>query len=187
VEPLLTVGHGRLDADELTALLLGAGVGGLVDVRRYPGSRRNPSVGRDHLAEVLPASGIEYRWDERLGGRRRLPDADDADPWWTVDAFRAYAAHTRTQEFVEALDELLGQAARTRTTVMCSEAVWWRCHRRLIADVASVGHGLDVLHLMPDGKLRPHRPAEGARRRDDDLVVWDGAATPDLDQPTEPG
>ena len=188
MEPLLTVGHGRLDADELTELLLGAGVGAPIDTRRHPGSGRNPSVARDHLAEVLPAAGIEFRWDERLGGRRRLPDPDELDRWWTVDAFRAYAAHTRTPEFVSAMTELILQARRVRTTVMCSEAVWWRCHRRLVADVATVGHGLDVLHLMPDGKLRPHRPAEGARRRPDGLITWDAdVARVDLDQPKDAG
>ena len=176
MEPLLTVGHGPLDAEELLALLQGADVGLLVDVRRFPGSRRNPTVGRDHLAEVLPAASLEYRWEERLGGRRRLPpDENRTDRWWQVDAFRAYAAHTRTAEFGEALDELLAASADTRTAVMCSESVWWRCHRRLIADVVTVGHGLEVLHLMPDGELRPHSPAEGARSDDDGLVVWDAA------------
>ena len=174
MEPLLTVGHGPLDAEALLSLLHGADVGALVDVRRFPASRRNPTVAREHLAAALPAASVAYRWEERLGGRRRLPaDEPGADSWWTVDAFRAYAAHTRTQEFAEAMGELLAQAAETRTTVMCSESVWWRCHRRLIADVVTVGHGHDVLHLMPDGKLRPHRPAEGARRRQDGLVVWD--------------
>ena len=184
MEPLLTVGHGPLDADALLALLQGAGVGALVDVRRFPASRRNPTVAREHLAEALPAADVEYRWDERLGGRRRLT-ADDPgeDSWWTVDAFRAYATHTRTPESVEAMDELLAQAAHTRTAVMCSESVWWRCHRRLIADVAEVGRGREVLHLMPDGKLRRHRPAEGARRRHDGLVVWDA----DLAGETGPG
>ena len=184
MEPLLTVGHGRLGADELVTLLRDADVRVLVDVRRFPGSRRDPSVGRDHLAEALPGASIDYRWEERLGGRRTLPKGEETDPWWTVDAFRAYAAHTRTPEFLTAMSELLEQAATTRTAVMCSEAVWWRCHRRLVADVAAVGHGREVQHLMPDGKLRPHRPADGARRRDDGLVVWDGG---DLEGPERPG
>jgi uncharacterized protein (DUF488 family) len=174
MEPLLTVGHGTLDAEGLLALLQGAGVGALVDVRRFPASRRNPSVGREHLAEALPAASVAYRWEERLGGRRRLPtDQHAADSWWTVDAFRAYAAHTRSAEFDAAMRMLMVDANRIRTAVMCSESVWWRCHRRLIADVVTVGRGREVLHLMPDGELRPHRPAEGARRREDGLVVWD--------------
>ena len=169
--PLLTVGHGRLDADELLALLRGAGVESLVDVRRFPASRRHPTLARENLETVLPAGGVGYRWEERLGGRRRLPEDDTQDPWWQVDAFRAYAAHTRTDEFRDALAEVL--ADERRTAVMCSESVWWRCHRRLVADVASVGHGREVLHLMPDGSLRPHRPAEGARPVADGQVVWD--------------
>jgi uncharacterized protein (DUF488 family) len=171
VPPLLTVGHGQLDAEALLVLLQGAGVACLVDVRRFPASRRSPTLARESLEVVLPAGGVDYRWEERLGGRRRLPDDDSQDPWWQVDAFRAYAAHTRTAEFRDALAEVL--ADERRTAVMCSESVWWRCHRRLIADVATVGHGLDVLHLMPDGSLRPHRPAEGARPGPERTVVWD--------------
>lgn len=173
---LLTVGHGRLDRRELAELLTGAGVGLVVDVRRFPGSRRSSDVRQDVLARWLPEEGIEYRWEERLGGRRRVPAGDSPDVWWRVEAFRAYAAHTRTPEFLDALGDVLADTARTRTAVMCSETVWWRCHRRLIADVVVVGRGVPVRHLMPGGRIDAHRPAEGARLRDDGLVVWDGAA-----------
>src|SRR3712207_6248353 len=115
------------------------------------------------MAEWLPATGIGYRWEERLGGRRRLPPEEPvADAWWTVAQFAAYAAHTRTAEFGTALDEVLADAAGTTVAVMCSESVWWRCHRRLIADVAVLARGVPVHHLMPDGRLTPHRPSEGA-------------------------
>jgi uncharacterized protein (DUF488 family) len=172
---LLTVGHGRLDRKELGSLLSAAGVELLVDVRRFPGSRSNPAVSRDALPGWLPGEGIDYRWEERLGGRRRLPaDEDDQDAWWQVDAFRAYAAYTRTADFRAALDDLLADLSKTRVAVMCSESVWWRCHRRLIADVVSLAHGTTVHHLMHDGRLTDHRPAEGARLRPDGLVVWDG-------------
>ena len=161
--PLLTVGHGPDDRDRLGARLSGAGVTSLVDVRRFPGSRNNPDVRREALEEWLPASGIGYRWEERLGGRRRLPPGEPvADGWWTVAQFAAYAAHTRTPEFTAALDEVLEEAAATTVAVMCSESVWWRCHRRLIADVVVLGRGLPVQHLMPDGRLAPHRPSDGA-------------------------
>lgn len=161
--PLLTVGHGPDDRDRLGARLSGAGVTSLVDVRRFPGSRTNPDVRREALEEWLPETGICYRWEERLGGRRRLPsDEPVADGWWTVAQFAAYAAHTRTPEFTAALDEVLGEAAATIVAVMCSESVWWRCHRRLIADVVVLGRGLPVQHLMPDGRLAPHRPSDGA-------------------------
>jgi uncharacterized protein (DUF488 family) len=174
-DELLTVGHGRLDRDELGSLLSGAGVELLVDVRRFPGSRSNPAVSRDAMPGWLPAKGIDYRWEERLGGRRRLPaDQDDQDSWWQVDAFRAYAAYTRTADFRAALNDLLAEVCGRQVAVMCSESVWWRCHRRLIADVVSLAHGTTVRHLMHDGRLTDHRPAEGARLRPDGLVVWDG-------------
>ncbi|NLE96439.1 MAG: DUF488 domain-containing protein [Propionibacterium sp.] len=171
---LVTVGHGTLDQEHLAALLRAAGIGLVVDVRRFPGSRRNPSVGREALAEGLPESGIDYRWEPRLGGRRRLPkDAPSPDGWWRVEAFRAYAAHTRTEEFIVALDEVVEAAGSARVAVLCSETVWWRCHRRIIADVATLAHGLDVHHLMHDGKLRLHEPSDGARLEGGTLV-WDG-------------
>jgi uncharacterized protein (DUF488 family) len=161
--PLLTVGHGPQDREALGTLLTGAGVTGVVDVRRFPGSRNNPDVAHDALAEWLPALGVGYRWDERLGGRRRLdPSVPVEDGWWTVAQFAAYAAHTRTPEFTAALDGVLADAARATVAVMCSETVWWRCHRRLIADVAVLARGVPVQHLMPGGRLAAHRPSEGA-------------------------
>lgn len=175
---LLTVGHGRLDRAGLGALLRQAGVEALVDVRRYPGSRNNPDVARDALGEWLPQCSVDYRWEPRLGGRRRLTKDEDAqspDAWWTVAAFRAYAAYTRTAEFTAGLDQLVAQAAGQRVAVMCSESVWWRCHRRLIADVAALGRGLHVLDLMHDGRQLPHRVADGARVRDDGQLVWSGS------------
>ncbi|MGY1774190.1 DUF488 domain-containing protein [Blastococcus sp. SYSU D00813] len=169
---LLTVGHGPERRDALGARLLAAGVGTVVDVRRFPGSRDNPDVRREALAGWLPAAGIGYRWEERLGGRRRLPGGPAEDGWWTVAQFAAYAAHTRTPEFAAALDEVLAEAATATVAVMCSESVWWRCHRRLVADVVVLARGRPVQHLMPDGRLAPHRPAEGAVLGADGLVRW---------------
>jgi uncharacterized protein (DUF488 family) len=172
---LLTVGHGTLGRDELGPLLREAGVDELVDVRRFPGSRNNPDVGRDALEAWVPAAGLAYRWEQRLGGRRRLAkDEENLDGWWRVTQFSAYAGYTRTPDFREALAELLAAAAQRTVAVMCSEAVWWRCHRRLIADVVTLGHHTPVWHLMHTGKLTEHPPAEGARVRPDGLLVWDG-------------
>ncbi|TQN44183.1 uncharacterized protein DUF488 [Blastococcus colisei] len=180
--PLLTVGHGPQDRVALGARLTDAGVELLVDVRRFPGSRNNPDVARDALADWLPALGVGYRWEERLGGRRRLPPGEPVeDDWWTVAQFAAYAAHTRTPEFTAALDEVLAESGDTTVAVMCSESVWWRCHRRLIADVAVLGRGVPVMHLMPEGRLAPHRPSEGAVV-DAGVVHW--PATPRDDQRT---
>ncbi len=170
---LLTVGHGPEDRDRLTARLAGAGVQRVVDVRRFPGSRSNPDVRREALEEWLPSAGIGYRWDTRLGGRRALPAGKPvADGWWTVAQFAAYAAHTRTPEFAAALDEVLAQALDAVVAVMCSEYVWWRCHRRLIADVVVLGCGVEVQHVMPDGRLALHRPSEGAVVGPDGTLRW---------------
>lgn len=170
---LVTVGHGTLRRDALTGLLASAGVAALVDIRRFPASRHNPDVDRTALESWTRAAGFDYRWEQRLGGRRRLPaDLETVDTWWRVAQFAAYAAYTRTDEFCHALDELLEQAARQRTAIMCSEAVWWRCHRRLVADVATLTRGVGVVHLMHDGRLTPHAPADGARVEADGLLYW---------------
>ncbi len=180
--PVITVGHGNLAGDQLLHLVAGAGVELLVDVRRFPGSRRNPDVATDRLAELLPANGIAYRWDVRLGGRRRLTKAEDAaspDRWWRVAAFRAYAAYTRTPEFREAISDLLADASNQPTAIMCSESVWWRCHRRIITDVLVLEHGVPVEHLMHDGRLTPAEPSAGARRvPPDGFLVWDAGEPP---------
>ncbi len=177
--PVITFGHGNLAADQLLQLVAGVGVELVVDVRRFPGSRRNPSVSSDRLAELLPAAGITYRWEERLGGRRHLTKAEDAaspDQWWRVAAFRAYAAYTRTPEFRAAITDLLADASNRPTAIMCSESVWWRCHRRIIADVLVLEHGVPVEHLMHDGRLTSAEPSAGARRvPPEGFLVWDAA------------
>lgn len=174
---LLTVGHGTLDREGLGDLLVGAQVEVLVDIRRFPGSRHNPDSRREALEHWLPERGIDYRWEERLGGRRRLDAEQDAaspDRWWRVAQFRAYAAGTRTPQFADAMSDLLTTAAAGRTVIMCSEAVWWRCHRRIVADVATLQHGTRVVHLMHDGRLTDHPVSEGARLTQEGTVVWDG-------------
>lgn len=170
---LATIGHGTDDRSSLRDRLVDARVESLVDVRRFPGSRRHEDVKREHLEAWVPEAGIAYRWDERLGGRRRLdPSTDGADPWWRVAQFRAYAAHTRTPEFVQALGDLLDGAACARTAIMCSESVWWRCHRRLVADVAVLLHGVSVTHVLPRGRVATHEPSAGARVVGHE-VFWD--------------
>ncbi|MER7892168.1 DUF488 domain-containing protein [Micromonospora sp. NPDC094482] len=171
-EALLTVGHGTASQAELTGLLLDAGVTRLVDVRRYPGSRAHPHVSRDAMAQWVPAIGLDYRWEERLGGRRRVP-ADSPDRWWQVEAFRGYAAHMRTPEFIEAVDHLLAEAQNSRLAIMCSESLWWRCHRRLIADFLVRARDVPVCHLDHRGKLIAHTVAAGARLTPDRVLVYD--------------
>jgi uncharacterized protein (DUF488 family) len=175
VRPLFTVGHSTAGRDRLAGLLAGAGIGAVVDVRTAPGSRRNADVGRQALAEWLPGHGIDYRWEKDLGGFRRAA-ADSPDVVWRNDSFRGYAGYTRDPAFVAAMDRLLPEAEQRRTAVMCSEAVWWRCHRRLIADFAVLARGVPVCHLMPDGRLTAHRPTPGVRLRADGLLVYDDTA-----------
>jgi uncharacterized protein (DUF488 family) len=174
---LLTIGHGTHRADEFLALLRGAGITAVVDVRIAPGSRRHPHFGRDALAEWLPAAGLDYRWERRLAGFRK-PAPDSPDVALRNESFRGYAGYMRTPPFRAALDELLAAAARTPTAVMCSESVWWRCHRRLVADSAVLLRAVPVGHVMPDGRLADHRPTAGARLTGGGLVYDDLAASP---------
>lgn len=170
---LLTVGHGTADREQFSALLRGAEVQVLADVRRFPGSRRNLETRKEALEKWLPTDGIDYLWFEDLGGRRRRTTGEpETDEWWRVAQFRAYAAYTRTDAFQAALTDLRTGAAQRSTAIMCSESVWWRCHRRIVADVLVLLHGFEVHHLMHDGRLTPHEPSAGARVSDG-AVYWD--------------
>lgn len=164
---MLTFGHGTADQQQLATPLGAAEVRSVVDVRRFPGSRRHPHVASAELEQWLPTLGIRYRWESRLGGRRRVPvEQVGLDPWWRVEAFRGYAAHMRTDEFRAASADLRGEIAteaESSVAVMCSESLWWRCHRRLIADALVLLHQVPVAHLGHDGRLTPHVPAAGAR------------------------
>lgn len=173
---LVTVGHGTLDAGDFLGLLAGAGVTELVDVRSYPGSRRVPQFGRDTLRDWVPAGGVAYRWEPALGGRRRAPAGTSRNVALRNPAFRAYADHMATQPFADALTVVAASADRHVVAVMCAEAVWWRCHRRLIADAAVLVHGTPVAHLFHDGRLTDHRPSTEARLADIDgrrIPVYD--------------
>jgi len=175
---LLTYGHGTDSSERTAATLQAAAVSSLVDIRTAPGSRRNPQFARAALEQWLPAAGIAYRWEKRLGGFRR-PGPDNPDLAWREEMFRGYAEYMRTPDFRAAIDVVLAEAeTRQHVAVMCSESLWWRCHRRLVADFAVVARGVDVRHLMHDGRLEEHRPTPGVRLRDDGLLVYDsGQAT----------
>lgn len=173
--PLLTVGHGTLDADAFLTLLHGAGIEELVDIRSFPGSRRVPHFGREAMEEWVPGGGVGYRWERDLGGRRRgRPDSPHAA--LRHPAFRGYADHMDTPAFAAGLDRVLTGAGERRTAVMCSESVWWRCHRRMVADAAVLLHGVPVLHLMHDGRLTPHPPWDVARV-EGHRIVYDGGSS----------
>jgi uncharacterized protein (DUF488 family) len=175
---LHTVGHGTLPAEKFASLLDGAHVARLVDVRSFPGSRHNPQFAREEMERWMPDAGIGYVWMRELGGRRR-PMAGSKHVALRHDAFRAYADYMETPAFLAGVDELLTLARSEPTAVMCSESVWWRCHRRLLADHLVLVRGIEVVHLMHDGRLTPHMPTEGVRLADDTLV-YDVGITPPL-------
>ena len=166
---LITVGHGTLPEDEFVDLLGDAGIESLVDVRTAPGSRRHPHFRREAMEQWLPAAGIAYRWEPRLGGLRK-PAPDSPNVALRHSGFRAYGDHMMTTEFAHAVDHVLDEAAVRATTVMCAESVWWRCHRRLIADFVTLVRGADVRHLMHDGRLVEHHLTDGVRLEGDHLV-----------------
>jgi uncharacterized protein (DUF488 family) len=170
---LLTFGHGTASAEQMVKLLRGAEVSVLIDVRTAPGSRRHPHVARGELRRWLPEAGIGYRWDKRLGGLR-APEPDSPDVAFEVDSLRGYAGHMRTQDFLTAVEQLLALADARGTAVMCAESLWWRCHRRMLADFVTAARGEQVRHLMHDGRLEDHRLSPGLRLRDDGLLVYDG-------------
>ena len=159
---LLTVGHGTLGSGELAELLASAGVQLVVDIRSAPGSRRHPHFGREQMERWLPAAGIDYRWEKDLGGHRR-PVAGSTNTALRHPAFRGYADYMATGSFAAGLARLLDDAAARPTVAMCAETLWWRCHRRLVADAAVLLAGAGVCHLGHDGRLSAHRVTEGAR------------------------
>ncbi|HEY3121309.1 MAG TPA: DUF488 domain-containing protein [Vicinamibacteria bacterium] len=157
-----TIGHSTRGIDEFVDLLAENGVRLLVDVRRFPGSRRYPHFSGEPLAAALAQRGIGYRHEPDLGGRR---EADPRSPntAWRVAAFRGYADHMATPVFRDALARVEDSAARMPTAILCAEAVPWRCHRQLIAD-ALVSDGIEVRHILGRGQVQPHRIHPAAQR-----------------------
>ena len=166
-----TVGHGTLEPDAFADLLLGAGVEALWDVRRYPGSRRHPHFGSDAMAQWLPERGVGYRHEPALGGRRK-PAPDSPNVGLRNEQFRAYADHMTSAEFTDALGGLVDTAGAQCLAVMCAESLWWRCHRRLVADHLVLVEGIEVEHLFHDARLAAHSPTPEARAVDG-AVVYD--------------
>ena len=155
-----TVGHSTHSLDGLVALLARHGVTRVVDVRRTPRSGRHPQFNRDALAVELSARGIDYRHLVALGGRRR-PRPGSPNGGWEHEAFRGYADHALSEEFAAALAQLCTLARKRPTAIMCAEALWWRCHRRLIADRLTA-LGWAIAHIATDGKLAEHALPEFA-------------------------
>lgn len=159
--PVFTIGHSTRSAEELLALLAEHGVEVLVDVRRFPGSRRHPQFSRDALAAALDGAHIRYMHEPGLGGRRKArPDSPHTA--WRVEAFRGYADHLETSEAQAALERLIALSASHRAAILCAEAVPWRCHRRLISD-ALTARGVEVRHILGPGRADRHEIDPNAR------------------------
>jgi uncharacterized protein (DUF488 family) len=141
-----TIGHSTRALDEFLGLLVKFGIEALADVRSFPGSRRYPQYGKDALEASLRERAIEYTWLPALGGRRQA-SPNSPNTAWRNAAFRGYADHMSTAEFAQGLQQLLDLASRARTVIMCAEALWWRCHRSMIADALCV-RGVEVVHIM---------------------------------------
>ena len=151
---LYTIGHGTRSIEEFIRMLQERNIELLVDVRAFPASRANPQFNKDALSKALAVAGITYQHEPALGGRRRGLGDSSPNQAWRHPSFRAYADYMMTDEFWAALDGLLAEAKVRPTAIMCSETLWWRCHRRMIAD-AAVARGARVIHL-----LKPQDEAE---------------------------
>ena len=171
MEPTLySVGHGARPVEELLDIVRSAGIERLVDVRSFPGSRKHPQFGKDALAETLASAGIEYAWRPDLGGFRKLRE-DSRHSALRHPAFRGYADHMDSDEFQAGLQWLIETGSQVPTAFMCAESLWWRCHRRLLAD-AIVARGCTVMHLMAGGRQEEHR-LHPVARIDGDRIVYD--------------
>jgi uncharacterized protein (DUF488 family) len=163
-----TIGHSTRSSDEFLRVLAAYDIETTADVRRFPGSRRHPQFGGAALAASLRSHGVEYEWIEQLGGRRRRGD-DAAPSAWRHPSFQAYADHVASAEFAEGLHRLLHLAQASRTAIMCSELLWWRCHRAIISDVLLFS-GVRVTHILTADKSSPHSYTSPARVLEGELT-----------------
>ena len=167
-----TIGHSTRSVDELAALLREAGCGLLVDVRTIPRSRTNPQFNADTLPANLRGFDIDYRHIAALGGLRgRRKDAPSPNGYWQNSSFRNYADYAGTQAFRDGVAELRPLGGSRRCAIRCAEAVWWRCHRRIIADYLIAG-GERVWHIMGPGKIEAAALNPAAVRQDDGTLVY---------------
>jgi len=165
---IFTIGHSTRALDELIDVLKENEIQTVADVRSYPGSRKFPHFNAEALARSLPDAGIEYRPFKQLGGRRKAR-ADSSHTVWRNEAFRGYADYMDTDDFRKGIEDLLKLATDKRVSIMCSEAVWWRCHRSMISDYLKA-EGITVEHIMGPGKTELHPYTSAATIVDGQLV-----------------
>lgn len=158
---VFTIGHSTHSIAEFLAMLNAFGIKAIADIRRLPGSRRFPQFDQENLKESVEQAGIEYFYFEDLGGRRK-PDKDSHNTRWNNASFKGYADYMETAEFENAASKLEDLALRLPTAYMCSEAVWWRCHRSMVSDYLKA-KGWTVMHIMSAGKAQEHKYTAPAR------------------------
>jgi uncharacterized protein (DUF488 family) len=169
---ICTIGHSTHPIETLVGLLAQHEIATLADVRAFPSSRRWPQFNQGDLQRSVEHAGIAYKWFKALGGRRSSKRPDSPHTAWRIPAFRSYADYTETTEFAASFDELIAIASASPVAIMCSEGLWWRCHRRIISDQLTV-RGWEVRHILPDGKLTVHSLADFASVNDG-RIVYDG-------------
>lgn len=177
MNPVFTIGHSKRSVGELVALLREAAADLVADVRAFPRSRANPQFNGPALQEELAAAGIDYRYLPALGGRRHGRKAESPNMLWRNESFRAYADYAGTAEFRAGLAELCALAGEHRCAVMCAEVLWWRCHRRIIADYL-LAAGLEVVHILGPDNLTPAALTPGALRLADGGLVYPAEQPP---------
>jgi uncharacterized protein (DUF488 family) len=169
---LFTIGHSTHPIETFLGLLGQHEIAILADVRSFPSSRRWPQFNQDELKVSLEGAGVSYEWLKALGGRRHSSLHISPHSRWQHSAFRSYADYGDTAEFTAGIEKLSELAAARRCAIMCSEGLWWRCHRRIIADHMTMG-GWPVLHIMPGGKLSTHSLPDFARI-EQGRIIYDG-------------
>ena len=166
-----TIGHSTRSVSELVALLQGGGVELLADVRAIPRSRTNPQFNIDALPPELAANGIGYEHLPELGGRRGRALADSPNDFWENASFRNYADYAGTQALRAGLERLKKLGQQQCIAIMCAETVWWRCHRRIIADYL-ISAGETVFHILGPGKIEPARSTPAAQKTPDGTLIY---------------
>jgi uncharacterized protein (DUF488 family) len=169
---LYTIGHSIHPIETFLGLLSQHQIATLVDVRSFPGSRKWPQFNREELKASVEQAGLSYEWYKDLGGRRHSPLSDSPHTAWQHPAFRSCADYADTTEFSVGIEKLSELAGKRRSAIMCSEGLWWRCHRRIVADYLTV-RGWEIRHIMPNGKLAAHSLPAFARVNGT-RIIYDG-------------
>lgn len=168
---IYTIGHSTHTLKEFISMLQAFDIATLVDIRRFPGSRMYPQFNKEALAEELMGAGIGYVHLESLGGRRK-PDKDSKNKRWRNKSFQGYADYMATKDFEKGIIKLEAIAAKQTTAYMCSEALWWRCHRSMISDYLKA-KGWQVMHIMGPGKVEEHSYTSPARIEGQHVFYYD--------------